>query len=432
MSASEIDHPVRLPLIGATRHELPALAWSFAYFFCVLSAYYVIRPVREQFGAAAGGSAALPQIWLIVFLVMLALTPVYGALVAHFPRRVFVPVVYLFFALGMLAIAPWLGDAAGSRLLATGFYVWVSVFNLFVVAVFWSFMADVFTDQQARRLFGAIGVGGTLGAMAGPALAFALVHTIGVKGLLWISAFLLGLAMIASMFLGRWARHYGRRDPLLGERVIGGSLLAGARMVFQHPFLRRMAVLFLLSDLIGTVLYALNLDLGASLFHSAEDRTGFFARLDFLVNGAQILLQLFLAPWLLVRLGPALVLVLAAAFNALVLLGLVVFSGPFWLMAALVATRAGAYGLVAPARESLYTRVGREARFKAKGFIDTVVWRGGDVASSSLLAVLKSAGASLAQIGLLGVIAALLGVLFSRNVERLRGLDPEDESGSRT
>ncbi|MGD9583482.1 MAG: NTP/NDP exchange transporter [Lysobacterales bacterium] len=431
MSASPAEEPARLPLIGATRDELPALFWSFLYFFCVLAAYYVIRPVREQFGAAAGGSAALPQIWLIVFLVMLALTPVYGALVAHFPRRIFVPVVYLFFAAGMLVMAQLLGDVPPSRLLATGFYVWVSVFNLFVVAVFWSFMADIFTDQQARHLFGAIGVGGTLGAMAGPTLAYSLVHSIGLEGLLAISAMLLMLALVAAVLLGRWARRFGRRDPRLGDQVIGGGLLAGARMVFTHPFLRRMAVLFLLSDLIGTVLYALNLDLGASLFSSAADRTSFFAMLDLYVNGSQILLQLLVAPVLLTRFGPSVVLMLVAAFNALVLLGLALFSGPTWLMAALVATRAGGYGLVAPARESLYTRVGREARYKAKNFIDTTVWRGGDVAASSFLHVLKSAGASLSQIGLIGVIAALLGVWLSRNVERLPGLDTDTDSKDR-
>lgn len=428
MSASHIEDPARLPLIGATRHELPALFWSFLYFFCVLAAYYVIRPVREQLGAAAGGSAALPQIWLIVFLVMLALTPVYGALVAHFPRRIFVPVVYLFFAAGMLVMAQLLGDVQPSRLLATGFYVWVSVFNLFVVAVFWSFMADVFTDQQARHLFGAIGVGGTLGAMVGPTLAFTLVHQIGVSGLLSISASLLVLAMVAAVLLGRWARRFGRRDPRLGDQVIGGGLLAGARMVFTHPFLRRMAVLFLLSDMVGTVLYALNLDLGASLFSTAADRTGFFAKLDLYVNSSQILLQLLVAPVLLTRFGPSVVLMLVAAFNALLLIGLALFSGPTWLMAALVITRAGAYGLVAPARESLYTRVDREARYKAKGFIDTVVWRGGDVAASSLLNVVKSAGASLSQIGLLGAIAALLAVWLSRGLERLPGLDTDNDS----
>lgn len=412
-----------MPLIGATRREVSAFLLSFLYFFCVLAAYYVIRPVREQLGAAAGGSAALPMIWLIVFVVMLVLTPVYGALVARFPRRIFIPVVHGFFATGMLFMAGVLGNEAPTPKLAIAFYVWVSVFNLFVVAVFWSYMADIFTDEQARRLFGPIGVGGTAGAIVGPLLAFSLVHRIGVPGLLVISALCLLVALVAARAVGNWARNHGRRDPRLADQVIGGSLLAGARLVFSHPFLRRMAVLLLLSDMIGTLLYALNLDLGASLFSSKEDRTAFFAMLDLTVNSTQILLQLLVAPWLLTRIGPAKTLMAAAAVNAVTLLCLALFPGAFWLMAALVVSRAGGYGLVGPARESLYTRVDRESRYKAKGFIDTAVWRGGDVFSSTLLNVLKSAGANLMHLGLLCVGAALAAIYLSRNVEKLPGLE---------
>jgi len=412
-----------MPLIGATRREWPAFAMSFLYFFCVLAAYYVIRPVREQLGAAAGGSAVLPQIWLIVFVVMLILTPVYGVLVARFPRRWFIPVVYVFFAAGMLLMSVVLGNETPTPTLAITFYVWVGVFNLFVVAVFWSYMADIFTDEQARRLFGPIGVGGTAGAVAGPLAALNLVHSIGVSGLLVISAGLLMLAVGCAIAVGRWARIHGRRDPRLADQVIGGSLLAGARLVFSHPFLRRMAVLLLLSDMIGTLLYALNLDLGASLFTSKEDRTAFFAMLDLYVNSTQILLQLLVAPWLLTRIGPAKTLMAAAAVNAVSLLCLALFPGAFWLMAALVISRAGGYGLVGPARESLYTRVDREARYKAKGFIDTAVWRGGDVFSSTLLNLLKSAGANLMHLGFLCVGTALAAIYLSRNIEKLPGLE---------
>jgi ATP:ADP antiporter, AAA family len=422
-SAAASDVP--LPLIGVTRREAPAFGLAFLYFFCVLAAYYVIRPVREQLGAAAGGSSALPTIWLIVFFVMLLLTPVYGALVSRFPRRIFIPVVYAFFGCGMLLMSVVLGNEPPSTWLATAFYVWVSVFNLFVVAVFWSYMADIFTNEQAKRMYGAIGIGGTLGAICGPLMAIGLVHRIGVTGLLHVSAAILGIAMLVAIALGEWAKRHGRRDANLGDQVIGGSFWAGARLVFTHPFLRRMALLLLLSDMVGTVLYALNLDLGASLFQSAEDRTAFFGKIDLYTNSVQVILQLVIAPWLLTRFGPAITLMAAGTVNAIALLLLATQPGAIWLMVALVVSRSAGYGLVMPARESLYTRVDRESRYKAKNFIDTAVWRGGDVLATQMLTVLKYAGAGIMQLGLVCVGTAMLGVYLSRNIERLRGLQKD-------
>lgn len=428
MSQSD-DSPQAAPSsFRIDRTELSAFALSFGYFFCVLAAYYVIRPVREQLGAAAGGSKALPTIWLIVFVVMLLLTPVYGALVSRFPRRIFIPVVYAFFAVGMVVMSRVLGNQTPSAALATGFYVWVSVFNLFVVAVFWSYMADIFTGEQARRLYGAIGIGGTLGAISGPIMAVSLVHVIGVTGLLYISAGLLVAAMLAAIGLGEWARRHGRRGANHGDQVIGGSLWAGAKLVFTHPFLRRMALLLLFGDMVATVLYALNLDVGASLFHTAEDRTAFFGRIDLYTNVLQVTLQLLVAPLLLTRLGPAITLMIAGTINAVILFLFATQPGAFWLMAALVVSRASAYGLVTPARETLYTRVDREARYKAKSFIDTAVWRGGDVMATQILTLLRYLGAGILQLGMICVGTALLGVYLSRNVEKLRGLEEEKSS----
>lgn len=423
MNQALADIEAHLPIIRASRRELPAFVLSFLYFFFVLAAYYVIRPVREQLGAAAGGSSALPTIWLIVFIVMLSLTPVYGALVARFPRKIFIPVVYIFFAAGMLALSVILGNNTPTPALAITFYVWVSVFNLFVVAVFWSYMSDIFTDDQARRLFGPIGLGGTAGAIVGPLVALSVVHAIGISGLLILSALMLLVAMLAALALGEWAKHYGRRDPQLANQVIGGGLLAGAKLVFTNPFLRRMAVLLLLSDMIGGVLYGLNLDLGAKLFESREDRTAFFATIDLYANSTQVFLQLFVAPWLLTRFGSAITLMLAASINTLILICLTIFSGPYWLMAALVMSRAGGYGLVMPARESLYTRVDREARYKAKNFIDTAVWRGGDLIASNTLNLLKSAGASIPLLSFLCAATAMCAVYLSRNIDQIGGLD---------
>ncbi|MEP6635036.1 MAG: MFS transporter, partial [Luteimonas sp.] len=169
--------------------EWRAVAWSFLYFFCVLAAYYVMRPVREQLSAAVG-STQLPWFFAATLIATLALTPVFSWLVARWPRRVVIPVVYLFFIACLLAFVPLFvhPDLLGPRALGTVFFVWVSVFNLFVVSVFWSFMADIWNDEQARRLFPIIALGGTGGAIVGPMLTRQLVDLIGIAPLLVVSA----------------------------------------------------------------------------------------------------------------------------------------------------------------------------------------------------------------------------------------------------
>ncbi len=288
-------------------HEWFAVSVAFAYFFCVLAAYYVIRPVRDQLSAAVG-STALPIFYAATFVVTLALAPVFGALVARFPRRKFVPAVYLFFLVGMLAFIPLfqMQEAIGARLLGSIFFVWVSVFNLFVVAVFWSFMADLLDTEQAHRLFPIIALGGTLGAIAGPALTRSLNTVIGVSGLLVVSSVLLGLAIACILALSGWSR----RHPVSGDeqrdtRVIGGSFIAGAIETLKSPLMRRLALLMLLGDAVGTVIYALLADYSGATYATREARINFSANVDFYANLLQIFLQIGLTRALLVRFGPA-------------------------------------------------------------------------------------------------------------------------------
>ena len=254
------------------RHEWFAVAVAFVYFFCVLAAYYVIRPVRDQLSASVG-STSLPIFYAATFVATLALTPLFGALVARFPRRRFVPMVYLFFIAGMIAFIPAfeMQDAIGARLLGSIFFVWVSVFNLFVVAVFWSFMADLFDAEQAHRLFPVITLGGAVGALAGPVLTKAFVFLVGVSGLLIISSLLLGVAIACILALSHWSR----QNPVLGEsrrdeRIIGGGLFAGAIETLKSPLMRRLALLMLLGDAVGTVIYALLADYSGATYRRAK------------------------------------------------------------------------------------------------------------------------------------------------------------------
>ena len=405
--ARQSDAP-RLPNRPAIqRHEWFAVVVAFAYFFCVLAAYYVIRPVRDQLSAAVG-STALPVFYAVTFVAMLALTPLFGALVARFPRRRFVPIVYLFFILGMFAFIPLfrMQDVIGARLLGSAFFVWVSVFNLFVVAVFWSFMADLFDAAQAYRLFPVIALGGTLGAVAGPVMTKALNAVFGVSALLIVSAALLGVAIVCALALSRWAqRNPVAGDEKRGQRIIGGSFLAGAIETLKSPLMRRLAVLMLLGDAVGTVIYALLADYSGATYATREARIGFYANVDFAANALQIVLQLGITRTLMVRFGPAPALALDGVLKALMLAGLAIFAGP-WIAAVAVVTRASAYGVFKPAADSLYTRVGAEARYKTKNFIDTAVWRFGDLVVTSGFNLLRDLGVLLPGFAALTMLAA--------------------------
>ena len=388
-------------------HERRAVLIAFAYFFCVLAAYYVVRPIRDQLSAAVG-STALPIFYLSTFIATLALTPLYGALVARFPRRVFVPVVYTFFVLGMIAFIPLfqLQETIGARVLGSVFFVWVSVFNLFVVAVFWSFMADLFDPAQSNRLFPIIALGGAAGAIAGPILTKGLNEQVGVSGLLVVSSLLLGLAIVCVFGLSRWAR----ANPVAGderrdERIIGGSFLAGAIETLKSPVMRRIALLMLLGDAVGTVIYAFLVDYNGSVNTTRQARIDFAANIDLWTNVLQALFQVSITRMLMVSIGPAAALALDGIVKAVMLAAFAVLGGPAIAVAA-IATRASAYGIFKPASDSLYTRVDAETRYKTKNFIDTSVWRFGDVVVNSGLNGLRLLGATQPMLVLLTTVAA--------------------------
>ncbi|MEO7065189.1 MAG: MFS transporter [Dokdonella sp.] len=389
------------------RHEWFAVAVAFAYFFCVLAAYYVIRPVRDQLSAAVG-STALPIFYLAVFVVTLALAPLFGALVARFPRRVFVPIVYLVVIVVMCAFIPLFRaqSSIDAKLLGAAFFVWGSVFNLFVVSVFWSFMADLFDAEQAHRLFPVIALGGAAGAIAGPALTKAFVYLVGVSGLLAISSALLVVAIGCTVALSRWSlRHPVVRGEHRDERIIGGGFLAGAYETFKSPLMRRLALLMLLGDAVGTVIYALLIDYSGAHYHTPEARTNFAANVDLCTNILQMMLQLGITRTLMVRFGPAPPLALDGAVKAVMLAGLAFFAGP-WIAVVAVVTRASAYGVFKPAFDSLYTQVDAETRYKTKNFIDTAVWRFGDVTVTSGFNGLRAIGMTLPGFAALAVVAA--------------------------
>jgi len=423
-----VSSPTRSSITAGLRRVLvhlgvdaPALWWSLLYFFSLLTGYYVLRPVRDAMGASADALAVFPQamidwaqrmgfelgdftlqvLFTGTFLCMVLLQPVYGALVSRFPRRVFLPVVYLFF-IGCLIFFHWAfdHDMPGR---GAAFFIWVAVFNLFAVAVFWSYMADVFDNDGATKVYGYIGAGGTIGALTGPTITNLLVERIGVANLLLVSAGFLALCLLCILKLRPWAmRREQRHGEASGEEAMGGSTLAGLTLVWKDPLLRALAFLMFFGVGVGTLLYNEQAAIARQLVADAS-RTAYYARLDWGVNLLTILIQVFVTRWLLRRYGVAPLLLIPACA---ILLGFSVLTAsplPALIWVVQVVTRASEFSLAKPARETLYTRVGREARYKAKAVIDTVVYRGGDLSFVWLHKLLSGLGSSMVFFAGIGV-----------------------------
>lgn len=377
--------------------DVPALGLAFAYFFCLLCGYFMLRSVRDAFGASHDVAAVFPP-WLIdafaarglvlgdmslqilfstVFLSMLALQPVYGALVSRVPRRVFLPLVYGLIIAALLLFHGLFENAVAGR--GAAFFVFLAVVNLFAVSVFWSYMSDVFTPAQSRLFYGFIGVGGTLGALAGPALTRELVGEVGVENIVLIATGFLVVCLLITLLLAPWARRREReRGGPAFDAAMGGRFLEGLRLVVRDPVMRSMALLLFFGVGVGTLLYSEQVAIARQIVDDAE-RTAFFATIDLWVNLTTLLVQSLLTPFLMARYG-IVPLLLVPGFA--VMAGFALLAGnplPGLLLVVQVMLRAGEFSLVKPARETIYTRVDAERRYKAKAFIDTAVYRSGDV-----------------------------------------------------
>ncbi len=402
-------------------------------FFFVMTSYYIIRPVRDQLSGAVG-SQSLPLFYGAVFVVMLLLTPLFGMLVARFRRRPLLGWSYGFFIACLLAFVPafMAQERIGARELGVLFFVWVSVFNLFVVSLFWSFMADIFSSAQARRVFSLIALGGMGGALFGPLVTKLLVRTIGVAPLLLVSALALALALA---LLLRLSTGHGRNSGGGSEEAVGGSLWAGVKELWSRPFLRYMALLMLFGDGIGTLAYALVADYAKAHFADAVSRTAFYNDLDLATNLLGALLQLSVTRWLLIRHGAGWGLLLPALVNVALLaavallggvdVGLLGYAVPL-LAVMSVTTRGFAYGMTKPAVDALYTRVPRETRYKGKNFVETAVWRFGDVVVTSAVSGLRLLGWGIGGLALAGAGVAALAAVVARRAGWSPDLAPDE------
>ena len=431
--------PGRLGALGIRPGEHAAVVAAFGFFFCLFASYFMLRPVRETMGIA-GGVQNLQWLFTATFVVMLAAIPLYGLCSARLPRRRFVPWVYAFFIANLLAFALATRARPDDVWLARVFYVWLSVFNLFVVSVAWSLMADVFRPEQARRLFPVIAAGASVGGLAGPLLSGWLVEPIGLTGLMLLSAVLLAATLPGCAWLFRWraragagagagvgtvatpqgdgktvadtAHHAGapRDDP---RDPIGGSLLAGLTLIARSRYLLGIALFVILLSTASTFLYFEQARLVAETFPNRTEQTRVFSAIDAIVQAATIAIQLFFSGQVARRYGVTALLTVVplAVAGGFVLLAIWPVFGV--LAGVMVLRRVGEYALVRPGREMLFTAVDAETKYKAKNVIDTMVYRAGDAVSAWVKtgidalaghpAVVAVTGAALALVwGLLG------------------------------
>jgi AAA family ATP:ADP antiporter len=413
-----------LRAVPATPAERQAALWSFAYFFALLAGYYVLRPLRDQM-AIAGGIKALPWLFTATFATLLAAQPLYGALVARLPRSRFIPIVYQFFVANLALF--WLLQTLGIApvIVARVFFVWVSVFNLFAVAVFWSFMADLFTSEQGKRLFGFIGAGGTAGGLLGPVITIALSVPLGPANLLLVAIVFLELAVYAVYRLERsaGAPHGPRRD----ERRVGGSAFAALPELIRSPYLLGVGAWVSLLSFGATILYFAQANVVAAAVHGAGEQTRIFASVDLAVGLLTLATQIFATGRLLERFGTG---VASAALPAVYIVGfasLALAPGLAVVLVFQVVQRWMNFAIANPARQVFFTVVGREEKYKAKNLIDVVIYRGSDALYGWVFDSLQAIGLKLGAIALCAlpvaagwlVLSAALGRMHERRAARL-------------
>ena len=416
-------------IVDVRANELHALGLAFVFNFVVLGSYYVVRPIRDDI-AATGGIETLPWMYTGTLVTMLVANALFSAIVARMSRRRFIPIAYRFFMANLVVFYVLMRTSTPAQNVWVGraFYVWVSVFNLFVVTLFWAFMTDVFNSEQAKRLFAFISVGGSIGAIVGPIITVTLVHKLGAANLILVTAAMLEAApWCVKFFPTEFARDPERqprnpveatsklapphpstalrsaRDDRTAEEPIGGGILAGITHVIRSPYLLGICGFVLLYTVTTTFSYFQQTEITGHQFQDRNARTAFFAQLDLVVNTLTLVLQLFITGHLMKRLGVGITLVTMPLLSMVGFLALG-FAPPLGLLAVFqVARRATNFGFTRPAREVLFTVLRREDKYKAKSLIDTFVYRTGDQIGAWSYSGLRALGLQLTGISFVAV-----------------------------
>jgi ATP:ADP antiporter, AAA family len=395
-------------VIDVRPEEVAILFWCWLYIFAVLSSYYIMRPIRDEMGVA-GGVNNLQWLFTGTLIGMVALNLPFAYLVKTLPRRRFIPLTYRFFALNIILFAAlfYVANAAQTVWIGRAFFIWVSVYNLFVVSIFWQMNVDLFSPEQGKRLFGFIAAGATLGAIVGSALTATLARFVSPIVLLFGAAVLLELAVFAVGRLSRLSPVLSRQ-PSGEEQPIGGSVVAGITHAIRSPYLVNVSLFLLLFAITSTFLYFQQAGIVSQSFADRGAQTAFFATIDLLVNTLTLFVQLFFTGRILVLFGVALALGFLPVLT-MVGFGALAFAPNLTAIAVFqVLRRAGDYAIARPTREVLFTVVPREDRYKAKSLIDTFVYRLGDQVGAWGVAGLRALGAGVTELALVAIPIALL------------------------
>lgn len=423
-------------IFNVRRDEVLPVALAGVFFFCILTALMMLRPAREALGMR-GGLDAVRWLFVGTALVTLLVNPVFGMLVSRFRRMVFISATYLFFGFSLVVFYLLIAFSPEVIGVVTGqvFYVWFSVFNLFSSMVFWALMSDRFSLEQSKRFFALIAVGGTLGAIFGPSLASVLAAPLGTPALLLVSSGFLVLGLCAAGMLvrlqpaqvvaGKNARPAGHREA--DETIIGGGAWDGIKAVCQSRYLMGIACYVIILAIMATFLYFTRLQMVAALGDEVDQRTTLFAQIDLITQIATLVIQVLVSGHLMKRLGVHITLALLPLTTLLGFVGLALVGSLAALVVFESAFRAVQRALMRPARETLFTVVSPEDKYKAKAFVDTFVYRAGDVAGAQLEGALGRLGMGLAAVASvavpLAVVWAALAVWLGRTQQRIAAAD---------
>ena len=398
--------------------ELKGLLWGTAYGFLIMFSYYILRAVRDEISSADRGNLQL--LWTAVFFVMLLAVPLYSWMASRWSRGVFVPLANRFFIaclVGFWLCLVFLPESARPWIDRV-FYVWTSVFALFVVTIFWGFMSDCFDNSQGKRLFAFIAVGSSIGGMAGSSVTAVLAELVPTFSLLLLACIPLEMASwCAGVLHRRFATGNVRAEGEAG-RAIQGNAWSGMKAVFASPYLLGIAAFIALMTFVSTMLYFQQAYLVAEAFADRGERTAFFAKIDLVVNILTVLLQVYVTARIVKWLGVGLALALVPFAMTAGFLGLGLYPTLAVLVAVQVVYRAGRYGITKPAREMLWTVLSREEKYKAKPFLDAAVYRGGDLVSGWVYAGLAALGLTVGAIALVAAPVAGLWLMLGWKLGR--------------
>jgi AAA family ATP:ADP antiporter len=413
-------------IAGVEAHEIRAVLIAFVYFFFLMASYFILRPLRDTMGTVYGVDR-LQELFTGTFVVSLIVAPVFAGLASRLRLSSLLPWVYGFIALTMLGFYGLFRAEPNARWVAAAFYVWLSTFNLLTISVFWSLMADIFSSPQAKRLFGVIAAGGTVGTIAAPAFVTFFVEEVGTDNLLLISAAGFFITALMVRALEAEKRKFAVTEPLAQkttlDRNLAGNPFDGFTLLFKSPYLLMIALFLLLMTTISTVIYFQLGDVISKEFATRAARTQAYATIDLATNSLAVLVQLFGTGRFLKRFGVTAGLLLNPLIMVVAFLA-VAFSPVLLVLGSIqVLRRFAEYAVAKPSREVLFTVVDQQAKYKAKNVIDTVVYRFGDFTSAWLSAAILPFGVvGLAVAGV--VISAIwfpVAWMLGRRYESVRG-----------